>query len=205
MNDINFDQINLINLSVYSLIIDDIDNDQIYQDIVKFQKKLEPKSGFLSTENDATYFASYEDGTFPKESKECNKLKDKITAAVCSVLQKEMILESIWSLILKNGESVSVHSHKSNTHMYPNDYFSIAYYVKTPPGSAKLFFEAPYCNTIENLISVEPKNGTLLIFNSFIKHFTERHLVNEDRVVVSANFIPKQPNLKPIPDWSAYS
>jgi hypothetical protein len=116
-----------------------------------------------------------------------------------------MILESIWSLILKNGESVSVHSHKSNTHMYPNDYFSIAYYVKTPPGSAKLFFEAPYCNTIENLISVEPKNGTLLIFNSFIKHFTERHLVNEDRVVVSANFIPKQPNLKPIPDWSAYS
>lgn len=29
--------------------IDDIDNNQIYQDIVKFQKKLEPKSGFLST------------------------------------------------------------------------------------------------------------------------------------------------------------
>jgi hypothetical protein len=198
-----YDQIPLINLSVYSTVINDIDNEKVFEDIVTFQKKLESKTSFL--DGDTTYFASYEDSTFPKQSLECSKLKDTITEIVCSFLQKEMILESIWSLILKTGESVSVHSHKSNTHMYPNDYFSIAYYVKTPPKSAKLFFEAPYCNTMENVICVEPKNGTLLIFNSFIKHFTERHLASEDRIVVSANFIPKYPNTKPVPDWSAYS
>lgn len=199
-----YQEIPLIRLSAYSTIIDSVDNSLIYEDIIRFQKDAKSSIGEKNTGVEGSYYASYEDSLFPKYSEECKKLVLAIKDSVCSILGVEMTMESIWALILRKGESVSAHSHKSNTHMFPNEYFSIAYYVRTPPGSARLFFEAPYCNTIENLVSVNPKDGTLLIFNSFVKHFTERHQIDEERVVVSANFRPVQPNLTPVPDWSAY-
>lgn len=199
-----YQEIPLIRLSVYSTTIESVDNSLIYRDIIRFQENSKSSIKEKNTGVDGSYYASYEDSLFPKDSEECKKLAAAIGDSVCSILGVKMSMESIWALILRKGESVSIHSHKSNTHMFPNDYFSIAYYVRTPPGSARLFFEAPYCNTVEHLVSVEPKDGTLLIFNSFVKHFTERHQIDEERVVVSANFCPVQPNLTPVPNWSAY-
>ena len=200
----NYEEIPLIKLSLYSTTITSVDNSIIYKDIIEFQQNNKESIKQKNSKLEGVYFASYEDSLFPKDSVECTKLAAAIKDSVCSILGVDMTMESIWALILKKNESVCVHSHKSNTHMFPKDYFSIAYYVKTPPGSARLFFETSYCNTIESVFPIYPKDGTLLIFNSFIKHFTERHQVDEERVVVSANFCPTQPNITPIPNWSSY-
>lgn len=115
-----------------------------------------------------------------------------------------MKITEIWSLTLNKGESVSAHSHRSNTHMDPSEYYSIAYYPSAPVDCSKLIFDVSWCNTIENLVHITPQTGMLVLFNSYIKHFTDRHPLDISRVVVSANLCPEEPNKTPVPDWSAY-
>ena len=128
-----------------------------------------------------------------------------MTEKVSLVAGKKMKIDECWSLTLNKGESVGPHSHKSNTHMHPVDYYSAAYYISVPAGSAKLIFNISVCNTIETLIPITPENGMFLVFNSFIQHYTDRNLSDEPRMVVSANFSPVTPNITPVPDWSAYN
>jgi hypothetical protein len=116
-----------------------------------------------------------------------------------------MILEEIWTLTLQKGNSVAWHSHKSNTHLHPEEFFSIAYYPNAQEGSADLIFTTTACNTLEHSTIVEVSTGTLVVFNSFVTHMTSRHLLDEERVVVSANFSPAQLNNAPTQDWTAYS
>ena len=60
--------------------------------------------------------------------------------------------------------------------------------------------------TQNGLVVVKAETGSLVIFNSFIMHMTNRHQnKDENRIVVSANFWPKQPDTTPTQDWSAYS
>jgi hypothetical protein len=84
------------------------------------------------------------------------------------------------------------------------EYYSVAYYPSAPTGSSKLIFQVSWCNTIESLISIDPKPGMLVVFNSYIQHMTNRHNAIDRRVVISANLKPDSPNTTVVPDWSAY-
>jgi hypothetical protein len=181
----------------------DVDNSKIMEELDTGKRQVEPsyKDGFLS-KTTVTYF---EDERLPLDAYECEKLKKLMTEKVSIAAGKPMVLAEIWSLTLNRGQSITVHTHKSNTHMRPEEYYSVSYYVNAPEGSARLIFNVSICNTIERLIPITPEPGMFLIFNSFIQHYSDRHSSDEPRLVISANFHPENPDLTPIPDWSAYN
>jgi len=191
-------KINLISLDVHTYPISGIDNELVQKEIEEFSGKIPD----IKDPHPAHTF--YEDRYYPFEKPECAKLLAKITETVNSILGKEMIMDSIWTLTLERGQSVVGHTHKVNSHFYPLDYYSISYYVNAPVGSAELIFITPYCNTVENTTSIKPETGMLTLFNSFIYHMTNRHYSDEKRIVVSANFKPLKENLTINPDWSEY-
>lgn len=184
-------------------MLNEIDNDLLYEEIINTDGSIREDliSGYMNT----TTHTYYEDTPFPQSGVESTKLKARMIEAVSYVAGKEMFLDAIWAIFLNRGNSVSAHTHKSNTHMYPMEYYSAAYYVNAPIGSAKLIFNVNYCNTIEETHCVNPETGMLVIFNSFVSHMTDRHNNDTPRLVVSGSFSPVNPNLTPQPDWSGYS
>jgi hypothetical protein len=195
----NFEFQSLLNIGIYKKKIKYIDNNKIYQEIKKYSKSLD--SSFNLNKNHS-YF---EDQTYPFDGPESNKLMNCLANEVSLAVGQEMLLNEIWTLTLRNGESVGYHSHKSNNHLHPSEYYSIAYYVNVPIGSSDIQFNITACNTLESSVSVKAEDGLLIIFNSFIPHMTNRHNnVDQDRVVVSANFSPKDPTLILNQDWTAY-
>lgn len=197
MNNIQF--IPLIQIGCIKTKITNINNKKLYKEIRENSKKIDKY--YMANR----YHSYYEDQKFPYGSPECDKLIDVLTSEVSRILGKEMVMNEIWTLTLKNNESVAYHSHKSNKQLFPEEYYSIAYYVNAPHGSAEIQFQVTACNTIESSISVPPEEGDLLIFNSFIPHMTNRHNnVYEDRIVVSANFSPLNPTVTSTQDWTVY-
>ena len=196
----NVETIPLIAINVLKTSIDGIDNAKLVDEIKNTRGEID--KSYLEDQHH-TY---YEDKRYPFGMPESEKLIIKLTDTVSSVLGKEMELSEIWTLTLDEGQSVAAHSHKSNMYIHQEEYFSIAYYPNAPENSADLIFMATACNTIETSITIPPRTGDLVIFNSYLMHMTNRHRNKEkQRIVISANFAPKSPNVKPSQDWSAYS
>ncbi len=192
--------INLLSINVFKIKISGIDNSNLVREICAQNRELD---AIYLEDKHHTY---YEDKRYPFGMPESEKLIGVITNAVNSVMDKEMVLEDIWTLTLEDGQSVAAHSHKSNKHMNDSEYFSIAYYPHAPDGSADLIFLIDACNTIEKSISITPQTGDLVIFNSYLMHMTNRHRNDQlNRIVVSANFAPLHPDDTATQDWSAYS
>ena len=194
------EKINLISIDVLKTKIVGIDNQKLINEILGTRGDIDKY--YLENEHH-TY---YEDKRYPFGQVESEKLIDNLTQVVSIALNKEMVLDEIWTLTLEHGQSVSAHSHKSNLHIKPEEYFSIAYYPSAPNDSADLIFLVTAGNTIENSISIKPKTGDLVIFNSYLMHMTNRHRNKEhNRIVISANFSPKYKDVSPRQDWTAYS
>lgn len=190
----------LIAINILKTSIDGIDNSRLVDEIKDTRGEID--KNYLEDQHH-TY---YEDKRYPFGMPESEKLIIKLTDAVSSVLGKDMQLSEIWTLTLDEGQSVAAHSHKSNMYVHQEEYFSIAYYPNAPENSADLIFLATACNTLETSVIIPPKTGDLVIFNSYLMHMTNRHRNKEEqRIVISANFVPKNPNTKPSQDWSAYS
>lgn len=195
----NYEKINLIDLNLFISRLESIDNKKICKEINDFSADIP----YVKDPSPAHSF--YEDRKYPFEKEECKKLFLTIQSKVTEILKKPMEITSIWTLSLENGQSVSAHTHKVNSQINPEEYYSISYYVNAPKDSADLIFSTNYCNTIENTTSISPQDGMLVVFNSYINHMTNRHYNIEPRIVVSANLSPSNfvPKIKP--DWSSYS
>jgi hypothetical protein len=196
----NVERINLIQIDVLKTKLSGINNKKLIEEIVNTRGEID------ETYLEDKHHTYYEDKRYPFGYVESEKLINKLTESVSAILGRQMILSEIWTLTLEHGQSVAAHSHKSNTHLHPEEYFSIAYYPSAPDGSADLIFLANAANTIDNSIVIKPETGDLIVFNSYLNHMTNRHRnKDEARIVISANFIPKNPNPTPTQDWSAYS
>jgi hypothetical protein len=196
----NAEIINLLTINVIKTKIENVNNDKLVEEIRSCSEEIEQK--FLSKENH-TY---YEDRRYPFGQPESEKLINILNEAVNSIVGVKMVLSDIWTLTLNYGQSVAAHSHKSNTHMNDEEFFSIAYYPSAPEGSADLIFMVDACNTLEKSVSIKPEIGGLIVFNSYLMHMTNRHQnKNIERIVVSANFKPEKPSKIETQDWSAYS
>lgn len=192
------EKVNLASLDVFVDNLNEIDNNQLMYEITNFSSPV--KENYLKDKN----HSYYEDMRYPFDQKESEKLIKVLTDKVCKIVGKEMLMEAIWSLTLQKGQSVAMHSHKSNAHKNHEEYYSIAYYASAPEGSANLSFSVTMCNTIEKLVEIKPEAGMLVVFNSYIPHMTNRHCSDIPRTVISANFIPKNPDNSSFQDWSAY-
>jgi len=100
---------------------------------------------------------------------------------------------SMWSVVnVKN-------SHNSR-HIHSNNYISAAYYVKAPKKAGDIVFHDPRSAAVyhkpkvkeanilnSTIFKVEPKEGLLALFPSYLHHSVETNQSNEERIVISFN------------------
>jgi len=195
-------QHDVLRLQVSTVILDSINNEKLIEEIEETANSIPVNfiEGF-GTSTNQTYF---EDSTFPWNMPEASKLLSEIEKIVSTIGNLSMKVSEAWTLSLDFGQSVMAHSHRMNNHMKPSEYYSVAYYANAPAASAKLLFEVGHSNISESIYSIEPEVGMLVVFNSYMKHMTTRHLSHEKRIAVSANLIPIKPSTEIIPDLSGY-
>jgi hypothetical protein len=190
----------LVTINAIKTKIEGINNEKLVDEIRSSREDVDKKYW----ENQ--HHTYYEDKRYPYGKPEAEKLLKLLSEKVNSIVGKKLVLSEAWTLTLEEGQSVAAHSHKSNQAVHQEEYYSIAYYPSAPNDSADLIFMVTACNTIESSVIVAPKQGDLVIFNSYIMHMTNRHRnKNEERIVISANFIPEIPNNEPNQDWTAYA
>lgn len=197
-----FDAHDILRLQVFTSHLCDIDNKLLLSEISNTENNI--PDHLRTPFGSVTTHTWFEDGLFPWGMPESEKLILHMQEFAFSVLGREMVVDEAWTITLNNGQSVMSHSHRSNWHMFPHEYFSIAYYANAPHGSAPLVFETGYCDIAQSTYSVIPDTGMIVLFNSFIKHMTGRHESPEQRVVISANLSPMNPTTTRVPDLSPY-
>ena len=143
---INFNTINLYTLNMYTAYLKNIDNHILLEEINKYSGDIP------NVKNPNPAHSLYEDNLYPFGYPESMKLIDAITDAVSEITHNEMEMTSIWTITLERNQSVLSHTHKVNTQLYPEEYYSVSYYVNAPEDSADLMFVTTHCNTIQENI-----------------------------------------------------
>lgn len=144
------------------------------------------------------------DRIFPHENKSASQLKKEIILFAEEVLQKDYKIADIWAVCLEKGQATSYHRHSSNSHMFPQEYWSGVVYVSAPEDSARLCLYAQVCNTVEFVEKIQPQQGLAVLFNSYVPHQTERHQGSISRICVSFNLEPCLPNKNLVPDMTPW-
>ena len=97
-------------------------------------------------------------------------------------------LDSLWANLLKSGGQHSGHIH-------PHSVISGTFYVAAPPTSGAIRFEDPRLPLMmaappraETFVTVEPRPGLLLMWESWLRHEVLPRSGKGDRLSVSFNF-----------------
>ena len=109
------------------------------------------------------------------------------------IKNQEVKVTSMWSVINKKNASNARHIHSNN-------YISAAYYVKTPENGGDIVFHDPRTvttfrypkiaenNTLNsNIFTIQPKEGLLVLFPSYLYHSVDFNRSEEERIVISFN------------------
>jgi uncharacterized protein (TIGR02466 family) len=110
-------------------------------------------------------------------------------------LAKKLALDSIWINVLKPGGTHSGHIH-------PSSVLSGTYYVTVPRGASALKLEDPRLGLMmaaprkketaprdaQPFVTVTPKPGTLILFESWLRHEVPPNPARQDRISVSFNY-----------------
>jgi uncharacterized protein (TIGR02466 family) len=108
---------------------------------------------------------------------------------------RRLILDSLWVNILKPGGSHSGHIH-------PHSVLSGTLYLRIPKGASAIRFEDPRLalmmaappraadapETLQPFIHVQPSEGALLLWESWLRHEVLANQARSDRISVSFNY-----------------
>lgn len=148
-----------------------------------------------------TSYASLDDlpWRFPA-FKALTKIIDGQVKAFAKLLQLDLgggklEMDSLWVNVLPEGGFHAAHIH-------PNSVISGTYYVAVPKGASAIRFEDPRHAMMmaapprlkkaglenQSFVSIEPRPGTLLLWESFLRHDVPMNRADEERVSVSFNY-----------------
>ena len=138
------------------------------------------------------------------ESEPVKKLISSFTKSLPEIMTEHMgwrinrdkiTILDMWSVVNKKNTFNVQHSH-------PNSLLSAAYYVKAKKNSGNIkFFDPKEMKTMYHppiqkfneisaeIIKIEPEEGKLLLFPSYLNHAVEENLSDEDRIVISFNLV----------------
>ena len=117
-------------------------------------------------------------------------------AAECAFqLERKLRLDSLWVNLLPVGAS-----HRA--HIHPHSVLSGALYVEAPKGSGAIAFEDPRlplmmaapprengaAEELRTIVTVEPRPGTLLLWESWLRHEVMPGTAKGERLSISFNF-----------------
>ena len=148
-----------------------------------------------------TSYASLNDLTRrPSVFETLEKAIAKQAAAFARELQFDMAghrlaLDSLWINVMEKG---AIHA----PHIHPHSVISGTYYVTVPPRSGAIRFEDPRLPMLmaappkkknaraenRSFVDVEPKAGTLLLWESWLRHGVEPNRARTPRISVSFNY-----------------
>ena len=148
-----------------------------------------------------TSYASLND--LPQRASLCADLEKAIArhvAAFARELQfelggRKLKLDSLWVNVMQKG---AIHA----PHIHPHSVISGTYYVSVPPRSGAIRFEDPRLGLMmaappkkpkarpenRSFVDVEPKAGTLLLWESWLRHGVETNGARGKRISVSFNY-----------------
>ena len=135
-----------------------------------------------------------------------DKVPKKFIQNIQKFLQKVIEDEIGWEYITNKVKIISMWSIINNKnsfnikHNHPNSYLSAAYYVKAPKNSGNInFYDTKEQKNIRSpkvkkftdisavVSSLEPEEGDLLLFPSYLYHAVEENLSDNNRIVISFN------------------
>ena len=108
---------------------------------------------------------------------------------------RRLVMDSLWVNVLKPGGTHTGHIH-------PHSVISGAYYVATPPGSSALKLEDPRLpmmmaapgrtkeapEDLQTFVYVTPAPGTVLLWESWLRHEVPANGAKSDRISISFNY-----------------
>jgi protein-export chaperone SecB len=108
---------------------------------------------------------------------------------------RRLVLDSIWVNVLQEEGTHPAHIH-------PQAAVSGTYYVSVPPGGAAIYFEDPRTGLMmaappragtarlesRSMVTVHPKAGNLLLWESWLRHGVEFHGDRSPRISISFNY-----------------
>ncbi|HJO14178.1 MAG TPA: TIGR02466 family protein [Alphaproteobacteria bacterium] len=122
-----------------------------------------------------------------------NSLNEVFRNMGWNIKDQETKITSMWSIVNKQNASNARHIHSNN-------YISAAYYVKAPQKCGDIVFYDPRSVTNfrhpkiskpnklnTNIFSVQPKEGLLVLFPSYLHHSVDMNKSNDERIVISFN------------------
>ena len=112
-------------------------------------------------------------------------------------------IDGLECVIINMWANINEHRDFNKAHLHPNSDWSFAYYVKATEDSGGIVFCDPrvrrlmnvqdeilidYSNDSQHSIyTVNPLNGQLIIFPSYLEHYVEPNLTQETRISISGN------------------
>ena len=108
---------------------------------------------------------------------------------------RRLVMDSLWDNVLKPGGG-------HTSHIHPHSVISGAYYVATPPGASALKLEDPRLpmmmaapgrhaeapEDLQTFVYVAPAPGTVLLWESWLRHEVPANGAKSDRISVSFNY-----------------
>jgi hypothetical protein len=191
----------LIQQNVFTANAEGINHSKIASDVKLYGKTIKQECdeyGWVSRG-----FVQYEDIVVPI-TPETKMLEDFILGLVGELTGKKYKINDIWAVNLLQNQSVIAHSHHSNSHIHPNEYYSVCYYPEAGEDSAELIFTSNWCEHMSSTTAIKPETGMLVLFNSYLTHMTARQKSSSPRLVLSMNLAPLEPSMLPNADWSVY-
>lgn len=107
----------------------------------------------------------------------------------------KLVMDSFWINILEPGG-------QHTGHIHPHSVISGTVYVTIPPGASALKFEDPRLpmmmaaptrrddapETLQPFVYVQPQAGTVLMWESWLRHEVTANLAEEQRISISFNY-----------------
>jgi uncharacterized protein (TIGR02466 family) len=111
------------------------------------------------------------------------------------IAPKSLVLDSIWINVLKPGGFHTAHIH-------PHSVLSGTYYVRVPQGASAIRYEDPRLPMMmaappkrknadrenQTFVSAEPKAGTILMWESWLRHEVPPNQARSERISISFNY-----------------
>ena len=169
----------LIQLGIFSTIIEDLDLNYWIEACYKWQK-LEPQSAIKSNR-----------GGWQSRN---NLHKEKLFFPLIRTLQNEyssilddpsQVITGLWLNISSYTNWNSPHRHVIFADSYPYIKFSGVLYLKVPPNSGEINFQNPLNR--DSFLNIDPQEKMMIIFPSILEHYVEPNLNQEDRISIAFN------------------
>ena len=112
-------------------------------------------------------------------------------------------IDGLECVIVNMWANINEHRDFNKAHLHPNSDWSFAYYVKVTEDSGGIVFCDPRVRRVMNvqdeilidysndsqhsIYTVNPLNGQLIIFPSYLEHYVDQNLTQETRFSISGN------------------